>query len=404
MAQKTTTKTNKRKGNGEGTLYFSESKKCYVLQETLIDVFGNKYRKTFYGKTPTEVRNKSKKFIQELSLGIAKNQKTKNTSITIYQLVKEVIEKEFKQKMFSEATYTRKLYSLEIIKKHKIGNNPICKIKKSDIDDFFTFLTTYSNSVIKKVYSILNSGFKLAVKSNIIISNPLDDPFLKRPHSAKPDKNISAFTVDEQNEFLYALSQYQKLSNRCYYKYQFLIELYTGMRMGEINALKPEDVDLKNRVVNVSRTITRGINYQAKVGDKTKTAKGMRKVPLNDNAVAIFKVALAEYIPNEEGLLFYDTIHNKVIETSQVNIAFVRLCKKYNVASATNQHMLRHTFATRCIEAGVSAPVLKEWLGHTDISVTINTYCDVFAKLNNSSIEKLQTYTENEIVSLNSII
>ena len=53
------------------------------------------------------------------------------------------------------------------------------------------------------------------------------------------------------------------------------------------------------------------------------------------------------------------------------------------------QHSLRHTFATRCIEAGIDAVVLKKWMGHTDIHITLDTYADVFDSMHNSSINKL---------------
>ena len=56
---------------------------------------------------------------------------------------------------------------------------------------------------------------------------------------------------------------------------------------------------------------------------------------------------------------------------------------------------MRHTFATRCIESGVPAVVLKEWLGHTDIHITLDTYADVFTGLQNDSINKYETYLDN---------
>ena len=62
-------------------------------------------------------------------------------------------------------------------------------------------------------------------------------------------------------------------------------------------------------------------------------------------------------------------------------------------------HMLRHTFATRSIEAGVSAVVLKTWLGHTDIHITLDTYADVFDSMHNISIERLDNYVNVSSVS-----
>ena len=56
------------------------------------------------------------------------------------------------------------------------------------------------------------------------------------------------------------------------------------------------------------------------------------------------------------------------------------------------QHALRHTFATRCIEANIPPVVIKEWMGHKDIHITLDTYADVFKKMNFSAMDKLENY------------
>jgi integrase len=69
------------------------------------------------------------------------------------------------------------------------------------------------------------------------------------------------------------------------------------------------------------------------------------------------------------------------------------ICKKLNMEPFT-MHSLRHTFATRCIESGVPAIVLKTWLGHTDIHVTLDTYTDVFEAMENKAIERFDNHIE----------
>ena len=83
---------------------------------------------------------------------------------------------------------------------------------------------------------------------------------------------------------------------------------------------------------------------------------------------------------NPHGLLFYDHEKDGIIETTQVNCFYRRICEKAGV-EYNGQHALRHTFATRCIEAGVQPLVLKSWLGHTNIHITLDTYSDVFDKM-----------------------
>jgi len=85
----------------------------------------------------------------------------------------------------------------------------------------------------------------------------------------------------------------------------FYIELFAGLRMGEICALTAKDIDLRNRLIHVRNTVTRGINYAIKVGDRTKTQKGYRDVPIQDCLVPILKEVLTNYKENDNGLLFY---------------------------------------------------------------------------------------------------
>ena len=86
-----------------------------------------------------------------------------------------------------------------------------------------------------------------------------------------------------------------------------------------------------------------------------------------------------EFIDNDKNLLFYNP-KNIYYSTGQVNMVFKRLCEKNNIAQGynVNQHMLRHTFATRCIEARIPANVLSKMMGHADIRTTLEIYCDVF--------------------------
>lgn len=96
---------------------------------------------------------------------------------------------------------------------------------------------------------------------------------------------------------------------------------------------------------------------------------------------------------NPEGLIFYDHRKKCIISTTQVNSVFKTICKKAEV-ECYGQHSLRHTFATRCIEAEVPALVLKGWLGHKDIHVTLDTYVDVFSKMQFGEMSKFNSYID----------
>ena len=82
-----------------------------------------------------------------------------------------------------------------------------------------------------------------------------------------------------------------------------------------------------------------------------------------------------------------------MISTSQVNNYYRRICEKADIPIG-GQHALRHTFATRCIEAGVQPVVLKTWLGHTNIHMTLDIYSDVFDKMDFGALEKFDSLIE----------
>ena len=181
---------------------------------------------------------------------------------------------------------------------------------------------------------------------------------------------------------------------RSNYKNQLLLELYTGMRMGEINALRPQDMDLENKIVRVSRTISKGESNNIFINDRPKTAAGNREIPLSRNAEEILRQSLAAMKPNKDGLIFYDINKNTPVSTNQVCSFFKRICDKAGV-EYNGQHALRHTFATRCFEAKIEPTVVKTLLGHTDIHVTIDTYTDVLGNVRRTSIDQFDDYLSN---------
>ena len=117
----------------------------------------------------------------------------------------------------------------------------------------------------------------------------------------------------------------------------------------------------------------------------------MRDIPMNNLVRPILEKAVNDMKKNPDNVIFYDFNKNNVISTQQVGVFYGRVCEKVGLAYC-GQHSLRHTFATRCIEAGVKPIVLKKWLGHTNIHITLDTYADVLDRLNDDSIGIYETY------------
>ena len=380
-----------RRGNGEGSIFKRQKngKTIWVGQYILYKQPNgkNKY-KTFYGKTREEVRNKLENLITELRT----NAYVDKNNTTFISVANDIVETEYKLNKLSDNSYLRKKGTLEQIKKHYIAEMELQKIQENDVKDFLSYITKYSNSVISKIYGLVNNTFKKAVKKNIIRYNFLDDKEeFFRPKSIKQNKKVRALTLDEQKQLLDVLC-----NNDIKYRYQMLLSMFTGMRMGEINALTLDDIDLKNKTISINKTLTRDAQDKTIMGKTTKTYTGNRILYIENHVANIFKEVINHhFVLNPKKLLFYDE-KKTYITTNQVNMEFKRLCEKYNIALGynVNQHMLRHTYATRMIESGMQANVVQKKLGHAKIETTLEIYTNVFEEYEKKNSEVATKYLE----------
>ena len=174
--------------------------------------------------------------------------------------------------------------------------------------------------------------------------------------------------------------------------------MYLGLRIGEVLALKNSDINLHKNLVSVDKTLTTDINSKIVMRNATKTYAGIREVPipLFIRKEIINQMQRAE--SNKDKLLFLNP-KGEFVRPNTVNRKLKELLEKIGIKGITT-HSLRHTFGTRCIEAGMRAVALQRLMGHTDVSVTLNTYTSVFNKYKESELEKVNNYyLDNEIVN-----
>lgn len=386
-----------KRGNGEGTIYFSEKLNKWVGQFTAGRKDNGKLnRKSVYGDTRKEVKEKITKALAEVQNDLYIDK----SDVILITLVNEYIEQQFNSNKLSEASYFRKQGIANTIKSLKIAEMKIQDIQITDINTSLATLTRYSNSVINKCCGLLSTIFDYAILLKIINSNPFKiKGAVIRPKSIKEDKKVDALTIDEQKLFVNELA---RTTDK--YRDIFYIALYSGMRISEILALQGKDVNLDKKTINISKTLTKDKNGKVILGKTTKTYSGTREIPFLDILYPILsKYSTSDFIFLDDG---------KFISHNTINTHFKKICrdagirlvddsknsrgKVYNFkTSAVNTHMLRHTFATRCIESGMSAVVLSKLLGHADIETTLNTYTSVFNKFKTNELEKAQIYLNN---------
>ena len=157
-----------------------------------------------------------------------------------------------------------------------------------------------------------------------------------------------------------------------------LVMLYTGIRKGELLALKWEDVDFKSKTIQIRRSME--YRYSAKewrIGEP-KSKSGYRTIPLTEEAVAILKKQKEKNkriseISTEWKEFVFLCRKGTPVKNSTYDTALFKICDKAKI-SRFSMHILRHTFATRCIEAGMKPKTLQMLLGHSNIGITMNLY------------------------------
>ena len=200
-------------------------------------------------------------------------------------------------------------------------------------------------------------------------------------------KEIRVLSHDEQRKFLNYL-----ISNMDIYKFGVLFSLMTGLRIGEVCALRVSDISLTERVVTVRETMQRIKNLD---GDGTKTKivftspksdTSARVVPLTNTAFELCKEKVSNAAPNAFLLTGSETkfIEPRILQSH---------IKKYGKDCGIDDlhfHVLRHTFATRCVEVGFEIKTLSEVLGHSSPRITLERYVHSSIEFKRENMAKLE--------------
>lgn len=241
--------------------------------------------------------------------------------------------------------------------------------------------TGLSPKTVSDILSLIRNILQFAAQKGKAV--PCD---LHSIHIKQHTNEIRVLSRAEQNKLCRYL-----YSNLCSYNIGILLCLFTGLRVGEVCALRWEDFSFTEKTVYVHKTMQRlqdrtGTVSKTKVVITTpKSACSIRTIPIPDGLIKI----LSSYKSSSEGY-FLTNNDKKYIEPRTMQNHFKKALQKSQVDPA-NYHALRHTFATRCIELGFDVKSLSEILGHASVSITMNRYVHPSMELKKENMQRLSS-------------
>ena len=263
---------------------------------------------------------------------------------------------------------------------------------------------TYAGSTIRQTYIAMGTMLKAALMNDLIIKHPMNGVRYTKPVRAKDD--IKFLTREEQRIFLEA-------AKRSHNYNQYALILETGLRTGELIGLTWDAIDFEKRTLTVNKTL----EYRHKQGywraGPPKTPQSYRTIPLTERAHNILKEIwdnreyrkkspllseTLEYIDRRTGstsqlvmgdLVFINWRTGEPAKNSSYDTHLYKLCDEAGIKRFC-MHALRHTYATRAIEAGMQPKVLQKLLGHASIKTTMDRYVHVTTESMDQAIKQFE--------------
>ena len=336
-----------------------------------------------YGKTYAEAKQKKQLCLSELSKG-----KTEPKTECLFEVVTQAWLQQIEEKV-RESTYSkyRRLCSSYICP--FLGKITLDNLTEEKMDKFTEYLLknggASENTLSPKTVLDILTVTKQILKSRKIDVN------IKLPKQKKP--SIRVLTRNDQlklEEHLVGSEDPIRLG--------ILFDLYTGLRLGELCALKWSDIDFQNASVHVRCSVSRIQDPNPAAKKRTKLILERPKTESSERDIPLPRFLL-NYLLQHRGrdAAYLLTGTEKLIEPRCFSLKNKRILKSCNLEKY-NFHALRHTFATRCVENGFDIKALSEILGHSDIKTTLSRYVHPSMEMKRREMDKLSVIFNSSAV------
>lgn len=340
---------------------------------------GTPVLKSFYGKNKSDAEQKANEFIEKRKKGIIE------TDLSLEGMMhKWLFEFLYGSSSIKNSTFARydSIYRI-YIKNSKIGTVDLDKISTFQLQEYCNKLTeNYSYNQVSTVRRILVTFFNWCIKQEFIIKNPATNVVVKgnkADNIKKQKRKVEILSNDEIN----LIKNYIKNTE---FELLFMLDLSTGLRRGELLALNWEDINLKEKTLQINKAYEADYYYENEKRKKRwiittpKTLNSYRTIPIPDEAIRLLK----KYKSN--GRLF--NWNGNIVYKKWVNIL-----KACNI-SHKKFHCIRHTYGSILLQNGVDIQTVAELMGHTAIGIT-QIYMHSDKELKTREVNKLNFLFKN---------
>lgn len=338
-------------------------------------------RKSFYGKTKKEVEQKIIKYENDINTF---GTEVKSTNITLAELMHKylftVAHGSLSASTFERYESIQRVHILD----SALGSMSVQDINNIDVQEYLNAKECSKASLVK-IKRLIKHTLDFGIKNNMIRSNAASEVVMPKMADAK---EIIILDVEEQKKYIEALELTR-------YKLLFITTLYSGLRRGEAMALKWLNVDTTKMEINVCESYKRvkkfdvdGSHEHTVDKKKPKTKKGTRIIPIPSFINEMLKEEYNRTKPAPTDLVF-KSANGTHLKDSNIRRAQIAVCNNANIRYVSF-HSLRHTYATRLIEAGVDVKTVSELLGHSTVELTLNTYVHSTDDTKRSAVNALE--------------
>lgn len=359
-----------------------------------------RFPKDIYAPTVKDLESKIKAMNKELDNNIVNNKEFFDTFFSEW-----LFNVQFLHIKPSTQTLYESIYRIHI-KDCELANIRIKEICASDIQRYYSNLIKagVTPHTVLSINTLIIPCLKYAYNTNIIIKDFTSAIVLpKENQEAKLAKavKIHPFTLSQQKKFINVIKGHP-------YEVLFLTALYSGLRQGELLALTWDDINFKEKYINVNKTLAEVSNPTPEGRGKIelilqtpKTQKGYRKVDIPNFLASVLRHHKLKYAENklkshkryQDNNLVFCNKYGKYINTRNLRQSFKDILKENNL-EIIKFHDLRHTYATRLFELGEKEKTVQKLMGHSNILVTMNTYTHVLDNIKEKAASKLDGLAE----------